>query len=273
MELCLIGLFFLVRDDNGEVACAAQGICMAIVFILTAGYQIILNEAFGPLIRYLPITLEDNAVCRDEEFRYADRDRLRRTVYYGEHESADRHFANRKTGERHQNNDALGIELDRLRPEQGGRKQHDSSVQLPEQPVRTTFSNVFQHKPIRSDFPQSRTTVVNNIVCNAEANGPSTNNSCHSLFKGNYDELGDLTPDTRNYLVERAFQHKALRAKRPIIWIPRDDLGVSDDEVYRTQLFSRYIWINNENQTLDGKCRTIFSRSPPDFSDTDLVQL
>jgi hypothetical protein len=58
MEVCLIGLFFLVRNTDDEVACKGQAICMIVVLILTAGYQILLNEAFSPLIRYLPITLE-----------------------------------------------------------------------------------------------------------------------------------------------------------------------------------------------------------------------
>jgi 10TM putative phosphate transporter len=95
----------------------------------------------------------------------------------------------------------------------------------------------------------------------------------HALFAGIHDELEDLTPDERDQLVQRAFQHEALRAKRPVIWIPRDDLGVSDDEIYRTQRFSKHIWISNEYQALDGKCRPIFSRSLPDFSEVNLIQL
>ena len=76
MELSLIGLFFLVRDVDGTVACEGQAICMIVVMILTVGYQLLLNEAFSPLIRYLPITLEDDAVQRDEEFSRAQRARL-----------------------------------------------------------------------------------------------------------------------------------------------------------------------------------------------------
>src|SRR5699024_7490297 len=76
MEFSLIGLFFLVRDVEGRVACEGQAICMIVVLVLTVGYQLLLNEAFSPLIRYLPITLEDDAVRRDEEFSRAQRTRL-----------------------------------------------------------------------------------------------------------------------------------------------------------------------------------------------------
>ena len=107
----------------------------------------------------------------------------------------------------------------------------------------------------------------------AESQASQTKAIGHALFSGIHDELEDLTPDERDRLVQRAFQHEALRARRPVIWIPRDDLGVSDDEIFRTQRYSKHIWVSNEYQALDGKCRAIFSRSPPDFSEVDLIQL
>lgn len=94
-----------------------------------------------------------------------------------------------------------------------------------------------------------------------------------ALFAGINDEIEDLTPDERDKLVQRAFQHEALRARRPVIWIPRDDLGVSDDEIYRTQNLSKYIWISNEFTGLDSGGRVVYRRSPPDFSEVDLIEL
>lgn len=87
------------------------------------------------------------------------------------------------------------------------------------------------------------------------------------------DEIEDLTPEERDKLVRRAFQHQALRAKRPVIWIPRDELGVSDDEILRTQQLSKHIWVSNEYTGLDGKGRVVYRRSPPDFSEVDLIEL
>lgn len=68
LELCLIGLFFLARDDKDNVASEAQAIIMIVVAIFTVIYQVLLNRAFSPLFRYIPITMEDDAVRRDEEF-------------------------------------------------------------------------------------------------------------------------------------------------------------------------------------------------------------
>lgn len=58
-----------------------------------------------------------------------------------------------------------------------------------------------------------------------------------------------------------------------MVWIPRDDLGVSDDEVRRTNDYSEHIWISNEGTALDSKCRAVYGRAPPDFSELDLIQL
>ncbi|KAK8198642.1 hypothetical protein M8818_006509 [Zalaria obscura] len=121
------------------------------------------------------------------------------------------------------------------------------------------------------------------------------------LFSGFSDELEDLTPDERDLLVRYAFQHSALRARRPVVWIPRDHLGVSDDEIKRTKRFSTVtyeadednreqitgdasekveggvkktnIWISNEGTALDAKGKVVFRRSPPDFANVDLIEL
>jgi hypothetical protein len=50
MEVCLIGLFFLVRDSQNNVACFPQAIIMTIATILTAVFQSTLQRAF----RFVP---------------------------------------------------------------------------------------------------------------------------------------------------------------------------------------------------------------------------
>ena len=93
------------------------------------------------------------------------------------------------------------------------------------------------------------------------------------MFSGINDELEDLTPEERDALVQRAFQHSALRARRPVIWIPRDELGVSDDEIVRMSRFSSNLWVSNVRQGLDGKGRTVYSGAPPDFTQVDVIKL
>lgn len=275
MELCLIGLFFLVRDVDGNVACKGQGICMTIVLALTVGYQFLLNEAFGPLIRYLPITLEDDAVKRDEEFQSAQWKRLGLAV--DDEEDASKKPQSAGSGNQvKEDGKTQAIELRNIDNPMDDCPQSPSVLQVPKSPSWVERSPNRRSKYFGHNSDTAVPTVQQmreKLAHDAEAQGPSTNTVGRALFAGIHAELEDLTPDERDLLVQRAFQHEALRAKRPVIWIPRDDLGVSDDEIYRTQQFSKHIWISNEYQALDGKCRPIFSRSPPDFSEVDLIQL
>ncbi|KAL5360686.1 hypothetical protein BJX96DRAFT_175533 [Aspergillus floccosus] len=266
MEIALIGLFFLVRDVEGSVACKGQAICMIVVLILTVGYQVLLSEAFGPLIRYLPITLEDEAVRRDEEFERAQRARLG-LLDDEETETPEQQQIDLDRRHSQAEKSSNGIELSNL----------DGEMTRPSFHPRQSWADRSSNR--RSQYYASHSDrsvptvkrMREKLAEDTENQGPHQQGQ--ALFAGIHDELEDLNPDERDQLVQRAFQHDALRAKRPVIWIPRDDIGVSDDEVYRTQRFSKHIWISNEYQALDGKSRTIFSRSPPDFSEIDLIQL
>ncbi|KAK3619202.1 hypothetical protein LTR56_022637 [Elasticomyces elasticus] len=199
MEICLAGFFFISTGPDNKLACIPQGAIMIVVIVFTILYHWRLNSIFAPLFRYLPITLEDEAVIRDEEFARA----------------------------------------------QAAKEEHN------------------QRKDLEALNTEAQDTVgdVGDV-----------------LFAGFADELEDLTPHERDLLVRYAFQHSALRAKRPVVWIPRDRLGVSDDEIKRAQRMSTVnektnIWISNEGTALDGKGKVVFRRTPPDFSNEDLITL
>ena len=95
----------------------------------------------------------------------------------------------------------------------------------------------------------------------------------NEYFGGFSDEIEDLGPRQRDALVERAFKHRALRARRPVIWLPRDDLGVSDDEIRQTHKLTEWIWISNEGTAVNSKGKVVFKRPPPDFSEIDLIDV
>jgi hypothetical protein len=71
LELCLIGLFFLQDGPNKSKPCIPQAIIMIVVLAFTIMFQVLVNRAFSPLFQYLPITFEDEAVERDQEFQAA----------------------------------------------------------------------------------------------------------------------------------------------------------------------------------------------------------
>ncbi|CAG8951762.1 hypothetical protein HYFRA_00005564 [Hymenoscyphus fraxineus] len=258
MEICMVGLFFLVRDDKGRTSCFKQAIIMIVAIFLTVIYQFLLNRSFGPLFQHLPITFEDEAVLRDEAFQRAQ---ARRLGLVEEEEDAEQ---GPKENE--------GIELSTIN------KRSHGSVLAKLNPVNIVQGAgnwaMKSGREIKSktigQLDGSLAPVRRRRHRDAEARAKIAD----ALYGGINDDIEDLTPEERDILVRHAFQHYALRARRPIVWIPRDDTGVSDDEIKRTRDFAGgNIWISNVGAALDGKARVVYGRNPPDFSEIDIINL
>jgi calcium permeable stress-gated cation channel len=321
MELCLIGLFFLVRnsDQKGRAVgtpCKGQAIIMIVVFFCTIIYQVLLNRAFSPLFRYLPITLEDDAVVRDEEFARFQEKRWNVVHNQGGGEDINAELEERARRSEEENKQIEEFEMQRIHARKEGislnqgtlavarnrtswlkrpRKWqgHDTLKVEEDDNVKDPRKNDImkasdngdgvteeehhvadkKHATKKAEAKHNLRQLGRNGLNDTEAHGSGPNAIGEALFAGISDEIEDLTPDERDKLVQHAFQHEALRAKRPVVWIPRDEMGVSDDEIYRTQRLSKHIWISNEYTGLDGKCRVVYRRSPPDFSEIDLIEL
>lgn len=271
MEIALIGLFFIQTDEHKVHVCTSQAIIMIVVLILTALYQLLLNRSFGRMFRYLPITFEDEAVLRDEAFQRAQDRRLglldeeeedaqqykdESLPSHSDHPSADgpsdgQAEVNRGTA-RVTFNPVRGIARAGTWAVRGGKTTYNQTLGRAEKGIKNAAR--FREERRKKDLEAQR------------AIGDA-------LYGGFHDDIEDLTPDERDVLVRRAFMHSALRARRPTLWIPRDDLGISDDEIRRTRDFSEHIWISNEGTALDSKVRVVYGRAPPDFSELDIIQL
>ena len=326
MDLCMIGLFFIRKDANGKLACVPQAVIMIVVMVATALYQILLNQAFAPMFEYMPITLEDDAVRRDEEFARAHEARTRLVDGAQEEkeeediEDALRHREEREAEKDHQVEKAEQEEFhkhhnihhthsdfsekapasghfrqqhhhpswadrsqsrDRSRgrspaPRSHSRTTHGSQTTLhrpgtgvsPPQPKSAAVAT--PTAPLRtSTFPPKSSPNLDGHSLDPESQNPVGD----LLYSGYHDTLEDLTPDERDALVRQAFTHQALRARRPIIWLPRDTLGISDDEIRRTRALSDYLGVSNDGTALDAKGRVVFRKSPPDFEEGDLIDL
>ncbi|KAJ8126892.1 hypothetical protein O1611_g6746 [Lasiodiplodia mahajangana] len=266
MEVALIGLFFIQEDGKGVHACTPQAVIMIVVTILTALYQLLLNMSFGPMLRYLPITFEDEAVLRDEAFQRAQ-DRRLGLIDEDEAKSFDEDSTSHRPGgdgpSDADEKEIRGNKLNNFKPIKGitqagawairgGKTTYNQTLGKAEKGIKNATK--FRGERRQKDLEAQRAI--------GEA-----------LYGGFHDEIEDLTPEERDVLVRRAFMHSALRARRPTLWIPRDDLGISDDEIKRTQEFSEHIWISNEGTALDSKVRVVYGRAPPDFSELDIIQL
>jgi hypothetical protein len=227
MELLMVGLFLLVRDQHGNAVCTPQAIIMIVAIFLTILYQYQLNASFGPLFRHLPITLEDAALIRDRDFERAQARRLGGVTNAGDLERGV--------------NLPEDIEMSTLTP-------------------AAATSEIKKHRDIRRR--------------RRHKDGEAQKKLADALYGDVCDKIEDLGADQRNILVQRAFMHPALRERRPTVWIPRDDIGVSDDEIMRMRAYGgKNIWISNVGASLDDAGSVTYDRNPPDFSEIDIINL
>jgi hypothetical protein len=249
---------------------------MIVIVFLTAIYQVLLNLSFGPLFTHLPITFEDEAVLRDEAFERAQSRRLgldpeddlaapltNETLQSGNEsiEMSDLHSPLAKTTSKGGKfNPANMAHEAGSWAARSGRTIRSKALGRGTRGDRYSTSASPHPHAVRKRKPRDDIEDAQNTLKNA-------------LFGGADDEIEDLTPDERDTLVQQAFQHAALRVREPAIWIPRDDIGVSDDEVKRTREFSQHIWISNGGAALDAKGRVVYARNPPDFSHVDFINL
>lgn len=156
MELCLTGLFFLVRDTDGKATCTAQAVLMIFATLLTALFHCNLNH--GHKLHWLPFV---RAIKQP-----ADQADIQGKAHWS----------------------------------QGYRGMLTRSAVLPKR--------------------------------------------SHS--------------DSRD---------EALTSARPVIWIPKDDLGVADDEIIHIRKTYDNIWISNEGASLDAQGRLRVWGDPPASSE------
>ncbi|KAK3169310.1 hypothetical protein OEA41_008693 [Lepraria neglecta] len=95
-------------------------------------------------------------------------------------------------------------------------------------------------------------------------------NSVHGIFSSMHHDMEDSTADDR---VSLAFQHGSLCIQRPMVWIPADRLGISDDEISRIKQQYSNVSISNEHASLGGKGRVTITQDASDLSELGSMKL
>lgn len=288
LELCLIGLFFLQRAPDGGLSCFPQAIIMIITLAFTVLFQFLLNRAFGPLFKYLPITFEDEAVQRDEEFQRAQATRWQ-PKEDDEHRSlnseleakerAERRESRRLEQEDRRKSEAYNPGSYELKPMEN-EKRNSHLTDSPERHRKRNWadrsrersrSHSQQHDKHKRRKHVNPIDAVTNVLKAGidDAARPIRDIEAQTLPMANLfddidDTLEDIEPEARQKLIKRSFQHPATRAIQPAIWIPHDDLGIATDEIQRTAAFSQKIWITSVNARLDASGNVLYRGLPPD---------
>lgn len=293
MEFCLIGLFFLVRDTKGHVACDAQGIIMAVVLVLTILYQIWLMNHLAPLFKYAPVRLEveSKALLADyQEKRETESGGTQEAPVSANFESRDDEKARMDlsghTESRPQNIEAIHTpELStQIRPPFWQRNSSHRSQNIQDQQREDEKSAERILARLNRPLDEARLAHLETKLAQKEARTGSAllprrkdieaqmlDDPISKIIMQHNDELENLDPEERDMLISVAFMHPVLRETKPSVWIPMDDLGVSDDEVRRTRELSDDVVIDNRGAYFDRKLKVQVDKPPPDMSEFALI--
>lgn len=259
MEITLTGLFFIVKNSADNLAATPQAIIMIIALALTAIYHYILEQTMRPMSELLPVTLEDRAAEAEEKLLSAE-------------------TRGRTSSEMDQEAEDAGIALPDVQVD-GGSSDLESKMAGGRRTHAHFKSNHGFTSGLAETAANARKTMlrVNNRIASMavperEHLGLSTG-AARRLSVGNQlgealarypDELTDLSPAERQAELRAAYQDPVTREPTPIVWIPQDVAGVSDDVLKHVRIYGRHLQYSNSGAFLKANDHCEVVRPPPD---------
>lgn len=190
MEIYLIGLFCLVRDDQNRFACLGQIMVISFIAILTLLYQRVVNQSYQSHFEHL-------SVCDEEEV-----------------------------------DDKTAIKFLKLKSQ---------ITNIIEACGKVALLGVF-------DMDRNLAILESEDETEATAEREAKPRLGASL---------DLLPT-------------AIQTLAPTVWLPKDDLGISADEIRETRRIGTSIPISDENAFLDSGARVSYVDRPPSAKSLDV---
>ena len=248
LEVSLIGLFFLVRDSDDNVACSSQAAIMIVVTVLTIAFHFTMERHLRPLYEFLPVALEDSAV--DAE--------TRRFLMHNDNEPSHEEAGN-----------SSGIELSEMNPVvmldgSNAPTEKRASVQLTG--VSATASHARNALSRLKKETAARITEIHAHVPEPihRSRRQEIAEQLAASIAGYPDELTDLSSDEREAELKAAFQDPVTREPAPIIWIPQDPAGISEDAIKQASKYGPYLQYSNAGAYLTTKNKCEITQPAPD---------
>lgn len=243
LEIALIGLFLLVKDENRNFACKSQAIIMIVVLILTAIYHFVMEQHLRPLYEFLPVTLEDSAVEAERQ-RFLIRD-----------DSENSHEEGR---------DSDGIGSSETSPVDMLDGTHVSRVQM--KSMSATAAHARKALSKLKDETAARVIEIQAHLPEPidKSRRREVADQLAAALAGYPDELTDLSPEERDAELKAAFQDPITREPPPIIWVPQDPAGISGDVIKQAGKYGPYLQYSNAGAYLTCKNKCEVTQPAPD---------
>lgn len=244
MEIALIGLFLLVRDSRNNLACKSHAIIMIVVLILSATFHFVMEQHLRPLYEFLPVTVEDSAV--DAERRLL--------ITRDDAEGSDEREEGNSSGK-----GVVGTSPTETLD--GGSASHPQakSMSVTAHNARSALSRLKRETAARITELQ-----VGHAEPLSHSRRREVGDQLSAAIAGYPDELTDLTPEERAAQLRAAFQDPVTRESAPVIWIPQDPAGISEDAIQQSRKYGRYLQYSNAGAYLSPTNKCEVTQPAPD---------
>ena len=282
LEIALIGLFFLVRNSEDNVACTPQAIIMIVALVLTGIFHWVLEANLRPLYEFLPVSLEDDAADKERERFRGITDMPSST---GE-DSAVREGKSielshpMSSSEQHRAGDSAELS----NPSSSGSEQlvHTNGKDaISDRGIKQRPSDMQTHETTGTDAATRKAFLgLRKQIAARLANNESQTHSIlprtdisRRIEVGNQlgaaiadypDELTDLSLQELEAELKVAYQDPITREPAPIIWIPQDAAGVSEDMIKQASKYGRLVQYSNAGAYLSKANKCEITRPAPD---------
>ncbi|KAG9089597.1 hypothetical protein FRC06_001468 [Ceratobasidium sp. 370] len=253
-QLCLAGLFFL---DGGKIVSIILGVFMVILVAITMTVQILYRKSFAPITDFLPMSMATKALhdrhkrhekkheepneVAEEEMDLFRRDHLQSII---------RRKINKKL--KLETKPKSDVEFAPPAPQPSTSiPQGESSATAPQLPTPKLLTRTNTHESQESKKSKRSQTKQEGKLAVAPA-APALQSSIS----------GDSDSEDDSDLDDFAFDHPSTYKDAPWIWIPKDDLGISD--VLVKELHAAKVEASDLGATMNKKGVVEVNRNPPD---------
>ncbi|OCH87240.1 DUF221-domain-containing protein [Obba rivulosa] len=244
-QICLAALFFLATNGNGVHTSIPEGALMIVLIAFTAFFNLIINNSYGPVKEYLPLTLAEDAYgssdgnrdVAERELNDQDSVRSEKLAVEKNQTSSQIRRRSRVQSTATADADASGTPLPPAQAdEECGRPDHLAA-------------------PKAKDFRDHSPDSVEEVRGADEEAG----------LKDPRDHSADAAEELHGIDEEagpKDFYHPASVEPQPVIWFPRDPLGLALEE--EAAIREREIIVSTERAVMDNKGHVKIQGPPPD---------
>ncbi|TCD70733.1 hypothetical protein EIP91_002109 [Steccherinum ochraceum] len=261
-QICLAALFFLAQNAAHKPSSIGEGALMIVLIVITIFFHIILTNSYGPLIHNLPLSLADKSYgvpspeSEHPETRdsvVAGHDSNDQVSAVGSEDAYEKGQVKQHEKARTSSNASMSYPPDKLAAEPETSAEASPTVDGASHHNENGFSNgagaSAKASPALSTSISARPHALTSNTSQRRVSHRSTGSQ--SSIQGTDEQAGP-----------KEFYHPASVDSQPTVWIPRDELGLGEEEERACK--ENGVDATTQGAVMDAKGHVEIESGPPD---------